>query len=87
MGAGLPVVGTAVDGIAEQLTDETGMLVPRDDPDALAGAILELSRDPDLRRRLGAAAHQRVVSQFSLDRQARRLSDAYLATLREEPGE
>jgi glycosyltransferase involved in cell wall biosynthesis len=44
---GKPVVGTAVDGIAETVRDrETGLLVPSDDPDAMATAILELRGPP-----------------------------------------
>jgi glycosyltransferase involved in cell wall biosynthesis len=39
LGLGVPVVGTAVDGLARTLGDGRGVLVPPDDPRALAGAL------------------------------------------------
>ena len=83
MAAGLPVVGTRVDGIAEQLRGGTGLLVDAEDPQALAHAILSLHGDSALRHRLGAAGRRRVTEHFSLDRQAAGLSDAYRASLGE----
>jgi glycosyltransferase involved in cell wall biosynthesis len=56
-GGALPeVVGT--DGV-------TGLLVPPDDPGALAGAIGRLLDDAELRERLGAAGRQRVLGRFT----------------------
>lgn len=50
---GLPVVATAVGGVPDMLRDgETGLLVPDDDPDAMAAAILRLVSEPDLARGL-----------------------------------
>jgi glycosyltransferase involved in cell wall biosynthesis len=43
----------------------TGVRVPVDDPPALATALQILATDPALRRRLGAAARDRVVTQYS----------------------
>jgi glycosyltransferase involved in cell wall biosynthesis len=56
-GGALPeVVGT--DGV-------TGLLVPPDDPGALAGAIGRLLDDAELRERLGAAGRERVLGRFT----------------------
>lgn len=85
MAAALPVVGTRVDGIPEQISPETGRLVPADDPSALADAILTLAHDPKLRERLGTAGRRRATEHFSLERQARGINDAYLAALGEAP--
>ena len=55
MATGLPVVATAVGGNPELVArDETGLLVPAGDPDALATALGGLVAEPALRRRLGA---------------------------------
>ena len=43
----------------------TGLLVPPRDPPALAAALERLIGDPELRARLGAAGHQRLVREFS----------------------
>ena len=62
-----PIVATAVGGIPEMLVDgESGVLVPSDDAGALARAILPLLGDPRARARIGAAAHERLTTRFSL---------------------
>ena len=67
--AGRPVVATRVGGNPEAIVEgETGLLVPARDPEALAGAIISLLRDPAKRARMGEAARRRVVSLYSVDR-------------------
>jgi glycosyltransferase involved in cell wall biosynthesis len=83
MATGLPVVGTRVPGIMEQVTPEVGMLVAPDDPAALASAILKLVREPRLRETMGAAARERVAREFNVERQAQGLHEGYLAALKE----
>ena len=70
LAAGCPVVATPVGGVPEVIVDrQTGMLVPIDQPEALAASVQELRRDAALRRRLseaGAACararyHQTIV--------------------------
>ncbi|MGO8873564.1 MAG: glycosyltransferase family 4 protein [Acidimicrobiales bacterium] len=76
-GGALPeVVGT--DGV-------TGLLVPPDDPGALAGAIGRLLDDDDLRRRLGAAGRERVLGRFTWQVTAAGTADQYRA-LMADPG-
>jgi glycosyltransferase involved in cell wall biosynthesis len=66
MAHGLATIATAVGGNCDAIEDgRSGRLVPVRDPARLGEAILELSRDADLRRRLGAAARERVISRFS----------------------
>jgi glycosyltransferase involved in cell wall biosynthesis len=63
---GKPVVSTRVGGIPEIITHlENGYLVPPDDPEALAGAISELSGNAALRRELGAAGVATVHERFT----------------------
>jgi sugar transferase (PEP-CTERM/EpsH1 system associated) len=67
MASGLPVVATAVGGVADVVRDgETGTLVAASDPAALAAAIEHYARDADLRRRHGEAGRLRVAAHFSL---------------------
>jgi glycosyltransferase involved in cell wall biosynthesis len=68
MAAGLPTVATRVGGCAELLVGEVrgrreapaGLLVSPGDEQSVAEAILALGRDPELRRRLGAAGRERA---------------------------
>jgi glycosyltransferase involved in cell wall biosynthesis len=65
MASGLAVVASAVSGIPEAVDDGiTGLLVPPDDPGALAAALADLGENNDLRARLGSAARARVVADF-----------------------
>jgi glycosyltransferase involved in cell wall biosynthesis len=74
----VPVVASDVGGIPEVVNDGVdGLLVPPGDPAALAGAIVELLRDPDLRRRLGNAGYATVADRFSIDAQVRRIQAVY----------
>jgi glycosyltransferase involved in cell wall biosynthesis len=57
MSFGKPAVVTNVGGVREMVThEETGLVVPMHDPNALADGVLRLLREPDTARRLGAAA-------------------------------
>jgi glycosyltransferase involved in cell wall biosynthesis len=61
----LTCVSTDVSGVPELLTDgENGLVVPPDDPAALAGALERAIREPALRERLGEAADRRVRGHF-----------------------
>jgi glycosyltransferase involved in cell wall biosynthesis len=74
-----PIVATAVGGLPELLTNEmNALLVPPEDPAALAGAIVRLLNDRDLGARLGAAARATVEREAS----ARATAAAYLDVYR-----
>jgi glycosyltransferase involved in cell wall biosynthesis len=63
---GKPVVASRVGGIPEVVVDRhTGLLVPAEDPRALASALITLLRDADLRRTLGSAARERALTRFT----------------------
>jgi glycosyltransferase involved in cell wall biosynthesis len=67
MACGVSLVATTGGALPEVVgTDgETGLLVPPDDPGALAVAIGRLLDDPELRRRLGSAGRERVLGRFT----------------------
>lgn len=69
MGAGLPVVATAIGGIAEAVQDgASGLLIPPDDPRALADAIARLAGDAGLRSRMGERGREICREKFDYDR-------------------
>jgi len=62
-----PTVATRVGGMPEVVIDEqTGLLVPARDPEALAAAILRLVDDPELGRRLGRKGRVRVLERHTI---------------------
>ncbi|HEV8315902.1 MAG TPA: glycosyltransferase family 4 protein [Vicinamibacterales bacterium] len=68
MACARPVVATPVGGVPDAVVnEETGLLVPPDDPRRLAAAILRLLRDRETAARMGAAGRRRVESSFSLE--------------------
>jgi glycosyltransferase involved in cell wall biosynthesis len=78
MAAGLPVVSTAVSGIPELVRDgENGLLVPPEDPAALASALLKLAADASLRDRLAVAGRSTVAERFDGDVLARRMAGLF----------
>ncbi|TVO62893.1 TIGR03088 family PEP-CTERM/XrtA system glycosyltransferase [Denitromonas ohlonensis] len=67
MASGLPVIATDVGGNAELVVaNETGELVPPEDPAAMAQAMQGLFRDPERRLAQRLAARRRVEAEFSL---------------------
>jgi glycosyltransferase involved in cell wall biosynthesis len=65
MAVSRPVVATDVGGVRDAVVDgETGLLVPGDDPGALADALIRLAREPQLAQQLGDAGRQRAHESF-----------------------
>jgi glycosyltransferase involved in cell wall biosynthesis len=84
LAAGLPVVATDVGGNRELVRDgETGLLVPPDDPPALAAAIGKLLSDPELAARLGAAGARLVRESLTVDRMVDETERLYRRVLAE----
>ncbi len=67
MTSGRATVSTDVGGVSEAVGD-TGLVVPPRDPAAMAEACLTLLRDDLRRHKLGAAARQRALEYFTVDR-------------------
>jgi alpha-maltose-1-phosphate synthase len=65
MACGTAVVGSRVGGIPEVVDDgTTGLLVPADDPAALAQALNTVMGDPPLAQSMGQAGRDRTVAEF-----------------------
>jgi glycosyltransferase involved in cell wall biosynthesis len=84
MAAARPVVASAVGGLAEAVVHErTGLLVPPEDPGALAAALARLLRDPSLRARLGDAGPARVREKYTSERMVEAYEALYAEVLAE----
>jgi glycosyltransferase involved in cell wall biosynthesis len=59
------------------MTDETGILVPPGEPDALADAVVKLLDDEPRRQSMGAAARRLAEERYSWDEIGRRLAAVY----------
>jgi len=88
MACGRPVVATAVGGVPSVVKDGvTGLLVPPEDPQALARAILQLLEDETARRRMGEAGPKWVRERFSCQAMLDGIERVYSRLLNDSPGE
>jgi len=82
MERGRAVVASDVGGLPEIVEDGvTGIVVPPDEPEALAAALLELLRDPARAAAMGAAGRVRALAAFSQGRCTDRIEELYRAAL------
>jgi L-malate glycosyltransferase len=69
MACGVPVVGSDAGGLPEVVQHaETGFLLPVGDVEGMAGRTLEILKDPERRRAMGAAGRRRAEALFGADR-------------------
>jgi glycosyltransferase involved in cell wall biosynthesis len=82
MAASLPVVATNVGGNAEAVADGvSGLIVPPEDPAALAAAIARLLSDPGEAREMGAAGKRLASEKFTTDAMMHQITLAYASVL------
>lgn len=77
MAASTPVISTTVGGIPEQIDGSSGVLVPPNDPGALAAAISNLLNDEARREKLASGARERAIEKFSWTNVAKRTVQDY----------
>lgn len=78
MACGTPVVGFGVGGIPDMVRPEqTGLLAPVGDVDALGAAIIRLLTDDSLRGRMGKVCREVALSEYTLEKQARAYERVY----------
>jgi sugar transferase (PEP-CTERM/EpsH1 system associated) len=78
MASGLPAVATSVGGNPEVVVHgESGLLFPAGDFNRMAGHLLSLRQQPELRARLSQQARRRVREEFSIDSMVRSYQEVY----------
>lgn len=87
MAAGTPIVTTNVGGLPEQITNQTGILVEPENPEAIANAVERLLQDEDQRRTASEAALERVKAKFSWETVVRKTATTYLDILNQQNSE
>ncbi len=86
MAASLPVVASNIGGIPELVQHQiTGLLVPPEQPGALANALQHLVDDPALQVRYGEAGRERVLKHFTLEQKVKRTLEIYERLLSRKP--
>jgi glycosyltransferase involved in cell wall biosynthesis len=79
---GLPIVATSVGGVPQMLENEVdALLVPPGDPEVLVEAMTRLTKDPELRKRLGHGAKLRS-SMFDIGQANRTVGEIYHRAVR-----
>jgi glycosyltransferase involved in cell wall biosynthesis len=82
MAASLPVVATNVGGNAEAVQDGiNGFIVPSEDPEAMAAAIIKLLDDPAMTKAMGVAGQERALAKFTADAMMQQVTNAYRTLL------
>jgi glycosyltransferase involved in cell wall biosynthesis len=81
MASALPVVSTATEGAREIILDETGVLVPVGDVEAIALSLISLIKHPQERDRLAARAQESVRHRFSLEQMVNATEQIYLEVM------
>ena len=85
MATGLPVVATNVGGIPELVVNkQTGILVPPDEPEELAKAIVDLLRDKNTSREMGKRGRERIEKYFGLEKMLGEYDALYQDLIREK---
>jgi glycosyltransferase involved in cell wall biosynthesis len=82
MAAGLPTIASRVGGNAELVEDGvTGLLVPAENSEALATALLRLMRDPEGARRMALNGQKMAIENYSFERLIREVDSLYTELL------
>ena len=83
MACGLPIVTTAISGIPEVVKDGiNGLLVPTENPEALADALMRINQNQSLARHLSAEAQATVSERFDGERFAAELARLFKEAVR-----
>lgn len=82
---GLPVIGSRIGGIPDLVVEgQTGLLVPSNDPEALANSMLMILNDEEMRETMGSNA-MRTVAKFTTNAVVPRIESIYSVATRTNP--
>jgi glycosyltransferase involved in cell wall biosynthesis len=80
----LPAVSTNIVGIGELVRPEAGLLIPPNDPVALAEAIKKLEQaGPEARAKMGRAGRVIVAEEFEVSTGIRHLANLFRSTVQQ----
>ncbi len=83
----IPVIGSRIGGIAEVIDHGvTGLLTEPGDSQSIADGLLKLYRQPELRKKMGAAARRRVCAKYDSDACVAAMNRCYQAVRRRPAG-
>ena len=85
--AGTPVIATRSGGIGDVVRhEETGLLVPEGDPEAIARSVGRLAKDPDLAARLAKAGYELAIHDYTRSASAQSFSELFASVRRSACG-
>jgi len=84
LAVGTPIVASDLNAIGEVLDEESALLVPPGDPEALARALVQLVDSADLRSSLSVRGRERASSEFSLQSLGRTTASLFAGLSRSE---
>lgn len=82
MAARIPIVATRVGGVPDVIGEDEARLVPPENPEALASAVLEIRADPDAALERAERAHARLLEKYDVDSWIHRHNEIYGAIRR-----
>jgi glycosyltransferase involved in cell wall biosynthesis len=87
MAMGKPVIATEVGGIPEIVTSGVnGVLIPPEDPAALAKAMIQTLGDPESARRLGEGGRRLVEQEYTVEKMAEKVYRVYQQVYQRKQG-
>jgi len=77
MACEIPIVGFDVPGVRDIITSNCGFLTPVEDVSLMVSKIELLINDIELRKRMGKAARERILNEYTWERAARKMIEVY----------
>jgi glycosyltransferase involved in cell wall biosynthesis len=82
MSSRVPIVATSVGGVPDVVSRADAILIPSENPEAIARALKEIADDPSAANRRAVSAQQRLVTSFSYAGWLEAVENVYTAASR-----